>query len=83
VVCKGSGFAPNKWTDLSNKAAGDIILVDIKRRGEKMTMIVIIYDQREGETEERPSWRLNWQRIIRQGGGGTVLAGDFNAHCQR
>ena len=26
--------------------------------------------------------KLNWQTIVRQRGGGTVVTGDFNAHCQ-
>jgi hypothetical protein len=82
AVRKGSGFATNERTNLSKNALGDIIVFDIKRRGDKMTRIVNIYDQKEAETGERPARRLNWQRIIRLGGGGTVLAGDFNAHSQ-
>jgi len=35
---------------------------------------------RSGE-RERPARKLNWQRVILQ--GGTVLAGDFNAHSKR
>jgi hypothetical protein len=83
VVRKRSSFATNERTDLSKNALGDVIVVDINRRGEKMTRIVNIYDQKEGETGERQVRKLNWQRIIRQGGGGTVLAGDFNARSQR
>jgi len=30
------------------------------------------------QSGERPAQKLNWQRLIRQ--GGTVLAGDFTAH---
>jgi hypothetical protein len=26
--------------------------------------------------------RLDWQRLIMQGGGGTVLIGDINSHSQ-
>jgi hypothetical protein len=80
VVPKGSGFETNERTELSENALCDVIVVDIKRMGEKMTRIVNIYDQKEWETAERPARRLSWQRIIRQGGGGTVLEGDFNAH---
>jgi len=47
-----------------------------------MIRIVNIYDQRTREAGDRPARRLSWQKIIRQGGGGTVLAGDFNAHSQ-
>jgi hypothetical protein len=82
-VRKGSGFATNERTDLSRHALGDVIVVHITRWGEKMTRIVTIYDQREWETGERPARGLNWQRIIRQGGGGTMLMGDFIAHSQR
>jgi len=79
---KGSGFVTNERTDLSKNTLSNVIMVDIKTRGEKMTRIDIIYDEREGETGERPARRLNWQRIIQQGGGGTVLAGDFKADSQ-
>jgi len=44
-----------------------------------MTRIENIYDQREGETGERSARRLSWKRNIWQGGGGTVLAEEFNA----
>jgi hypothetical protein len=50
VVRNGSSCAPKEWTYLSKYAVGDRIVVDIKRRGEKMTTIVNIYDQRDGET---------------------------------
>jgi len=66
----------NKRTDSSTYAGHYIIVVDITRRGEQMIRIVNIYDQRARETGERPAGRLNWQSINRQGGGGTVLAGD-------
>jgi len=45
-------------------------------------MIVDIHDGREGETGGGLVRRLNWQRIIGQGGGGTVIAGDFDSHSQ-
>jgi len=67
AVGKGSGFPNNERTDLSKNPLSDVIVVDIECRGDKMTRIVNIYDQREGETGERPSKRLNWQRIIRDG----------------
>ena len=56
MVGKGSGFAMNERTDLSKNPLGSVIVVDIKRRGEKMTSIINIYDQTEGETGER-QWR--------------------------
>jgi hypothetical protein len=57
-VRKGSGFAPKEQIDLSKNAAGDVIVVDIKSRGDKMTRIVNIYNQKETETGERPARRL-------------------------
>jgi len=83
AVRKGSGLTTNVRTDLSKYAGDDVIVVDIKRRGEIMIPIANIYNQRARETGERPARRLNWQKIIRQGGGGTVVMGDFNAHGQR
>jgi len=46
-------------------------------------MIVIIYDQSAREIEERPARKLGWQKVVRQGGGGMVLTGDFTALSQR
>jgi hypothetical protein len=66
AVRQGSGFATKARTDLSKNTLGDVIVVDIKRRGEKMTRIVNIYDQKAGETGERPVRTLNWQKIIRE-----------------
>ena len=68
-------------TDLSRGANDDVIATDVRRRGEIITRIVNVYDQRDGQSGERPAQQLNWQRVIRQ--GGTVLAGDFNAHSRR
>jgi len=47
-----------------------------------MIRIVNIYDQRMRVPGDRPPRRMSWQRIIKQGGGSTVLAGDFDAHSQ-
>jgi len=82
VVPKGSGCGINKRTELSQNARGDVIVVDIKNRGEKITRIVNIYEEREGESGERPAGRLNWQTIIRQEGGGLAPEGDFSAQSQ-
>lgn len=79
---QGSNFETNKLINMMKNALGHIIVVRITRRGEKMTRSVNIYDHREGETGERTTSRIYWQRIIRQGGGDTVLAGDFNTHSQ-
>jgi endonuclease/exonuclease/phosphatase family metal-dependent hydrolase len=83
AVRKGRGLTTNERTDLSRNTGYDVIVVDITKRREKMIRIVNIYDQKARETGERPVRSLDWQKVIRQGGGGTVLAGDFNAHRQR
>jgi len=82
AVRKGSGLATDKWTDLSRGANDDDMVTDVKRRGEKMTTIINVYDQRDVQTGERRARKLNWHRAIRQGGG-TIMAGDMNAHSQR
>jgi hypothetical protein len=68
-------------TDLSRGANDDVIATDIRKRGEKITRIVNVYDQRDGQLGERLAQMLNSQRVIRQ--GGTVLAGDFNAQSRQ
>jgi hypothetical protein len=70
-------------TDLSRGANDDVIATDFRRRGEKITRIHNVYDQKDALSGERekPARKLNWQRVIRQ--GGTVLAGDFNPHSKR
>ena len=77
------GLTTNERTALSPIRGDDVIVVDIIRKGEKMIWVVIMYDQRTRETGDRPERRLNWQKIIKQGGGGTVLTGDFYAYSQR
>jgi hypothetical protein len=69
-------------TDLSRGANDDVIATDVRRRGEKITRIVNIYDQKDALSRDResPARKLIWQRVIRQ--GGTVLAGDFNAQSK-
>jgi len=84
AVCKGCGLTMNTRTDLSKNIGDDVIVLDIKGTGEKIISIVNIYDQRARETGKRPARRLDRQKIIRRGGGGgMVLAGDFNANSQR
>ena len=65
-------------TDLSRGANDDVIATDFRRRGETLTRIVNIYDPKDTQSGGRPVQKLNWQRVIQQ--GGTVLAGDFNGH---
>ena len=81
AIRKGSGLVVDEWTDQSTGANDNVIATDVRRRGEKITRIVNIYDQKDTRSGERPARKLNWQRVIRQ--GGTVLAGDFNSHSKR
>ena len=81
AIRRGSGLVVDERTDLSIGANADVIATDIRRRGERITRIVNIYDQKTTNSGERPARKLNWQRVIRQ--GGTVLAGDFNAQSKR
>jgi hypothetical protein len=70
---QGTGLPTHERTDLSMNAGDNVIVVDIKRRGENMIWIVNIYDEKARETGERPARRLDWQKVIRQGGCGTVF----------
>jgi len=82
AIQKGSGLVVDEGTDLSRGANEDVIATNVKRRGEKITRIVYVYDQEHPQSgkRERPAGKLNRQRVIRQ--GGTVLACDFNAHSR-
>jgi len=79
AVCKGCGLATDERGDLSMGANDNVIVTNVKRRGEKMTRIINVYDQRDVQTGERRARKLNWHRAIRQGGS-TVIAGDMNAN---
>jgi len=67
--------------DLSRGANDDIIVTDVRKRGEKIMRIVNVYNQRDTQSGERQAQEVNWQSVIRQ--DGTVSAGDFNAHSSR
>ena len=71
----------DEWTDRSRGAIDNVIGTDVRRQGEKIMRIVTVYDQRDAQLGEQPAQKLNWQRVIWQ--GGTVLAGDFCAHSRR
>jgi hypothetical protein len=81
AIRRGSGLVVDEQTDLSRGANEDVIATDIRRRGERITRIVNIYDQKNMHSGERPAQKLDWQRVFGQ--GSTVLAGDFNAHSIR
>lgn len=78
AVRKGTGLTMKERTHLIRNVDDNVIVVHIKRLGEKSIIIVNIYDQRTRQTGERPARRLRWQIVIRQEGGGMVLLGDFN-----
>lgn len=82
VVRRTSSITANERTDLSMNAGTNIFVIDINWMGETMIRFVIIYDLGAGATRERPARKLDRQKMIRQGGSGTVLAGDFNTHSQ-
>jgi len=81
AIRRGSGLVVDERTDLSRGANEDGIANDVRRRGERVTRIVNVYDQKNTHSGERPARKLDWRRIIRQ--ESTVLAGDFNAHSIR
>jgi len=68
-------------TDLSRGAKDNVIATDIRRRGERITRIINVYDQSNTLSGERPGRKPNRQRDMRQ--GSTVLTGDYNAHSTR
>jgi len=76
AILKGSGLVVDEQTELSIGDNDDVIATDVKRRGENITRIINIYNQKDTQSGERPVQKLNWQRVIRQ--GSTGLAGDFN-----
>jgi len=78
AVRKGRGLVVDEQTDLSRGANDNVIVTHIRSTGEKIMRIVNIHDQRDTQSGERQTGKLNWQRVIRH--GGTVHAGDFNAH---
>jgi len=81
AIRRGSGLVVDERTDLTRGANEDVIATDVRRRGERITRIVNVYDQKNTHSGERPARKLNWQRVIQL--GSTVLAGDFNAHSIR
>jgi len=71
----------DKRTDLSRGGNEDVIATEVRRRGERITRIVNVYDQKNTHSGERLARKWHWQRVIWQ--DGTVLAGDFNTHSKR
>ena len=68
-------------TDLSRDPNEDVIATNVRRRGERITRIINIYDEKHTHSGEIPVRKLKVQRFIRQ--GSTLLGGDFNTHSIR
>ena len=81
AIQSGSGLVVDERTALSRGANEDVIPTDVRRRGETITRIVNVHNQENTHSGERPAPKLDWQRVIPQ--GGTVVTGDFNAHRKR
>jgi hypothetical protein len=79
---KGYRLETDQRKDLNRGANDNVKVTDVQRRGEKMTRINNVYNQRDFQTGERRVRKLNWHRAIQQGGG-TIIAGDINAHSLR
>jgi len=82
AVHKGSGHATDDQTDLSRAAHDDVMVTHVKRRGEKMTRIINVYDQTDVQTAERQVSKRNWPRAIGQRGS-IMIVGDMNVHSRR
>jgi hypothetical protein len=81
AIRKGSGLVVDELMHLSRGTHDDVIFTDVRRRGEKITRIANVYDQRDMQSGERQAQKVHWPSVIRQ--GGSVLAEDFNAHSSR
>jgi hypothetical protein len=81
AIRKRSSIVVDGLPDLSTGASEDVIITDVTRRGEYITWIVNVYNQRDRESEERLAKMVNWESIMRW--SGSVCAGGFNAHSSR
>jgi hypothetical protein len=64
AVHKGSDYATDQQTDLSRCVNDDVIVTDVQRRGEKVTRVINMYDQRVVRFRERHMRNIYWSRII-------------------
>jgi len=69
---RGSGLVVDEPTDISRGANDDVFVTAVRNRGETITRIVNIYDEKDTHSGERLAWKLIWQKVIQQ--GGTALA---------
>jgi hypothetical protein len=82
AVRNGRGLSTDERTELSRGANDDVMVTKVKRRGEKMTRIINVYDEREVPTGQRRATMLNCHSAIRQRGG-KIIARDIDAHSRR
>jgi len=67
-VRKGSGLASDEWTELSRGAKDGVIVIDVRRRREKMRRVFNSYNQREvrtgvaGKSVSHHHRHSDWQR---------------------
>jgi hypothetical protein len=78
AIRRRSSLVVDEWMDLSSGTNEDVTANDVRRRGERITRIVNVFDQKNTHSGERPTRKLSWQRVIRP--GNTGLAGAFNAN---
>jgi hypothetical protein len=64
AVHKGSGLTMNDPTKLTMNVDDDVIVVNIKRKGENAIRIVNLDDQIPKETGDRSARRIYWQNMI-------------------
>jgi len=57
---RGSSLVVDKRMDLSRGANEDVIVTDVRCRGERITRIVNVYDQKKTHSEKRPAQKFNW-----------------------
>jgi len=55
AIQKGSSLVVDEWTAVCRGANDNVIATDIRRRVEKRTRIVNVYDQSDGPLGERPA----------------------------
>ena len=65
-------------TDISRGANEDVIATAVGCRGEMITGIITIYEQKNMHSGERQGRMMNWQRVIQQ--RSTILVRDYNTH---
>jgi len=53
AIQMGSGMVVDDRTDLSRGANDDVITTDVRRRGEKTTRIINVYNQKDVQSGER------------------------------